>query len=124
MLGLYESLNFADENFAANFHIGLFLRRILSVLFLIITVVLSVLMTMFSKFHFKLLFHNKTTIENLEKKKKPYHSEWDIGSKRNFYQVFGRLCIMWPFPFMLECGRPVGDGIEWERFGDTLLSLN
>ena len=68
---------------------------------------------MFSKFHFKLLFENKTTIENLEKKKKPYHSEWDLGHHKNFYQVFGRNKLLWPFPVMFESGRPDGNGIEW-----------
>ena len=76
--------------------------------------VLSILISNFCKFHFKLMFENKTTIENLEKKKKPYFSEWDLGPTKNFYQIFGRKCFLWPFPVMFQFGRPDGDGIDWE----------
>ena len=69
--------------------VGHLLQCFLAVVIYIITLVLSVLLTMFSKFHFRLLYENKTTIENLEKKKRPYHSEWDLGPQKNFYQVFG-----------------------------------
>lgn len=110
---------FKAYHFSNHFALGQVLLKILSILLLIVTLILSVLITMFSKFHFKLLFENKTTIENLEKKKVPYHSEWDIGARRNFTQVFGRYCLLWPFPMMFECGRPVGDGIEWERNHDS-----
>lgn len=97
---------------------------ILNIILYIAVFVLSFLITCFSKFHFKLLFENKTTIENLEKKKKPYHSEWDLGMKKNFYQVFGRNCLYWPFPVMFEGGRPDGNGIEWEKLGDSFVSTS
>jgi hypothetical protein len=43
------------------------------------------LMTFFLKFHVQLVFSNKTTIENLDKKGKPYKSNYDIGSINNWY---------------------------------------
>ena len=38
---------------------------------------------MFFKFHYRLATTNKTTIENLEAKGKPYRSIYDIGYTRN-----------------------------------------
>jgi palmitoyltransferase ZDHHC2/15/20 len=43
------------------------------------------LMTFFLKFHVQLVFSNKTTIENLDKKGKPYKSNYDIGPVNNWY---------------------------------------
>ena len=42
-----------------------------------------ILITMFLKFHARLALSNKTTIENLEAKGKPYKSIYDIGLSRN-----------------------------------------
>jgi len=42
-------------------------------------------MTFFLKFHVYLVFNNKTTIENLEKKGAKYQSIFDIGGVNNFY---------------------------------------
>jgi hypothetical protein len=39
-----------------------------------------VLITFFFKFHIKLAATNKTTIENLDKKGRPYKSPYDIGA--------------------------------------------
>lgn len=47
----------------------------------------------------------------------PFHSEWDLGNAKNFYQVFGRNFILWPLPVMFQSGRPEGNGIEWEKYG-------
>lgn len=45
--------------------------------------IVLILLTGFIKFHLKLAFQNKTTIENLEEDGKPYKSKWDIGSSGN-----------------------------------------
>lgn len=73
----------------------------------------SVLMTFFLKFHIYLVSTNKTTIENLDKKGKPYKSPYDIGSFHNWFQVFGTNKLLWPFPVFLGSGKPFGDGIYW-----------
>lgn len=44
----------------------------------------GVLMTMFLRLHIRLALSNKTTIENLEMKGRPYTSLYDIGPKRNW----------------------------------------
>ena len=49
----------------------------------------------------------------------PFHSEWDLGNAKNFYQVFGRNSLLWPFPVMFESGKPEGNGIEWDRFSSV-----
>ena len=49
----------------------------------------GVLMTMFLRLHIRLALSNKTTIENLEMKGRPYTSLYDIGPKRNWEQIFG-----------------------------------
>ncbi len=71
------------------------------------------LMTFFLKFHIYLVTTNKTTIENLDKKGKPYKSIYDIGSLNDWYQVFGTNKMLWPFPIFLGSGKPLGDGIYW-----------
>lgn len=74
---------------------------------------ICILMTMFLRFHLKLAFSNKTTIENLEMKNKTYQSLYDIGPRRNWEQVFGINKWLWPFPVFCGSGKPLGDGIYW-----------
>ena len=70
-------------------------------------------MTMFLRLHIRLALSNKTTIENLEMKGKPYQSLYDIGWKRNWEQIFGMNRCLWPFPIFGGSGKPLGDGIYW-----------
>ena len=70
-------------------------------------------MTMFLRLHIRLALSNKTTIENLEMKGRPYTSLYDIGSKRNWEQIFGMNRCLWPFPIFGGSGKPLGDGIYW-----------
>lgn len=70
-------------------------------------------MTFFLKFHLYLILTNKTTIDNLEKREvdlRPY----DRGPANNFRQVFGTNWMMWPFPIMLQAGKPDRDGVNWK----------
>jgi hypothetical protein len=70
-------------------------------------------MTFFLKFHIYLMTTNKTTIENLDKKGRPYTSVYDIGPINNTYQIFGTNKLLWPFPVYCGSGKPLGDGIYW-----------
>jgi hypothetical protein len=70
-------------------------------------------MTFFLKFHIYLGSTNKTTIENLDKKGRPYKSVYDIGSINNIYQILGTNKWLWPFPVFCGSGKPLGDGIYW-----------
>ena len=70
-------------------------------------------MTLFLKFHIYLASTNKTTIENLDKKGRPYTSAYDIGPANNLYQIFGTNKWLWPFPVYCGSGKPLGDGIYW-----------
>jgi len=79
----------------------------------ILTCIISILMTMFLRFHIYLATTNKTTIENLDKKGKPYRSPYDMGEINNFTQIFGVNKWLWPFPVFFSSGKPVGDGIYW-----------
>lgn len=38
---------------------------------------------------------------------------FDMGSGKNWIQVFGRNWLMWPIPTTGKSGKPVGDGIVW-----------
>ena len=51
----------------------------------ILTCIVAVLLTFFLKFHIFLASTNKTTIENLDKKGKPYRSPYDMGTINNIY---------------------------------------
>ena len=74
---------------------------------------ISILMTMFLKFHLNLAMANKTTIENLEHRGKPYKSNYDISAKVNWEQIFGMNRWLWIFPVFCDSGKPIGDGITW-----------
>ena len=50
-----------------------------------INCLIGTLMTFFLKFHIYLVTTNKTTIENLDKKGRPYKSVYDIGSMHDWY---------------------------------------
>lgn len=76
--------------------------------------IVGILMTMFLKFHINLALSNKTTIENLEMKGRPFQSQYDIGAKNNWEQVFGRNRLLWPFPIFADSGKPIGEGIYWK----------
>jgi len=76
---------FKGYHFSDHFEIWQVLSWILCILLFLTIFTLSLIITKFSHFHFRLLFENKTTIENLEKKKMPFHSEWDLGNAKNFY---------------------------------------
>lgn len=45
---------------------------------------IGTLMTFFLKFHIYLVNHNKTTIENLDKKGADYKSLYDVGKEINW----------------------------------------
>lgn len=79
----------------------------------ILTCIIAILMTMFLRFHIYLATTNKTTIENLDKKSKPYRSQYDMGEINNFQQIFGSNKWLWPFPVFFSSGKPIGDGIYW-----------
>ncbi len=82
----------------------------------ILTGIVAVLMTMFLRFHIFLATTNKTTIENLDKKGKPFRSPYDIGETLNLQQIFGTNKWLWPFPVFFSSGKPMGDGIYWPTF--------
>jgi hypothetical protein len=46
---------------------------------------IALLMTFFLKFHIYLASTNRTTIENLDKKGRPYKSMYDVGPMHNWY---------------------------------------
>ena len=73
----------------------------------------AVLMTFFLKFHLRIALENKTTIENLDKKGKPYDSTYDVGKIKNWEQIFGSNRVLWAIPVFCGSGKPLGDGIYW-----------
>ncbi|CAD8201198.1 unnamed protein product [Paramecium octaurelia] len=90
----------------------------------------SCLITMFFKFHLELVLSNRTTIENLEKKRNEEtgqqnddFNQYDLKPYYNWVQVFGMSKLSWFLPIQMEGGRPVGDGILWPKnhHNDSLL---
>lgn len=76
-------------------------------------------MFFFFKFHRKLMKENKTTIENLEHKSKPYLSKYDISSHHNFEQVMGTNKWLWAIPIMPASAKPKGEGIYFDKNCDS-----
>mmetsp|Transcript_27226 Transcript_27226/g.48926 ORF Transcript_27226/g.48926 Transcript_27226/m.48926 type:complete len:359 (-) Transcript_27226:107-1183(-) len=71
----------------------------------------AIIITAFLKFHIRLVRHNLTTIENLDKSEA--RNNYSAGARQNWVQVFGRNPWIWPFPFYGRTGKPVGDGVHW-----------
>lgn len=89
-----------------------------------LSVSLSVVMTMFFRFHLTLLFTNKTTIDTMDKKN--LNAKGDVRPKQfnispsfNFIQVFGRNPWLWWLPVTGTSGKPVGDGVTWRTAVNT-----
>ncbi|CAG9314392.1 DHHC2_1 [Blepharisma stoltei] len=74
---------------------------------------LTMILTMFFKFHLKLVFSNGTTIETMDKNAIGKGASYNKGVKRNFEQVFGRNPWLWLLPITGESGKPIGDGVVW-----------
>ena len=109
----YKALEWGfDSKFIDKNDVKLRRNSFIMIAFMFNTIV-CVLMTAFLKFHVKLALENKTTIENLDKQGQPYVSQYDIGDKENWRQIFGTNPWIWPFPMYLSGGKPVGDGIYW-----------
>ena len=76
--------------------------------------VFSIIITMFLKFHIKLVLTNSTTIESLDTEHKKDNEKFNLGYKQNWEQVFGVEPLLWFFPIPTKRGRPEGDGLTWK----------
>ena len=79
-----------------------------------LTLLLTATITMFFKFHVRLILTNSTTIENMDKK----NNQKDLfnrGVQNNWYQVFGKNKMLWMLPITGISGKPIGDGVIWTQ---------
>lgn len=92
-------------------------------------IVVMAVLGMFYKFHMKLVFENKTTIETIDKKGQEFDSPYDLGYLSNFHQTMGVSKLLWFLPFKELIGAPKGNGIDWTEvyclsyLGRIILSL-
>ena len=89
--------------------------------------VFSIIITMFLKFHIKLVLNNSTTIESLDTEHKKDNEKFDLGYSQNWEQVFGVEPLFWFLPFPTKRGRPEGDGLTWktkEELKDSNIRVN
>jgi len=78
-----------------------------------IIITLTVLISLFFRFHVSLVLQNLTTIESLD----PANVEdnkFRLSKYENWVQVFGENKCLWFFPLLSESGRPIGDGLTWK----------
>lgn len=47
--------------------------------------------------------------------------QYDIGTQKNWEQIFGKNIFLWPFPVFGESGKPVGDGVVFKVKGEESL---
>lgn len=80
---------------------------------------MSVLITMFYRFHQSLVKENKTTIENLEHRNEIYVSRYDMSYEYNYNQVYGTNRFLDWFPIMPSSARPKGDGIYFDKNAES-----
>lgn len=87
-------------------------------------VAMTIILTMFFKFHLKLVLENKTTIETIDKKTTEFDSivfiiylifKYSKGSSENWKQVMGNSKLLWFFPLRIYIGSPCGNGIDWNE---------
>mmetsp|Transcript_31946 Transcript_31946/g.55041 ORF Transcript_31946/g.55041 Transcript_31946/m.55041 type:complete len:317 (+) Transcript_31946:22-972(+) len=71
---------------------------------------LSIVLVRFSRFHLGLVLKNATTIEMLDPRTAGCY---DLGTARNWRQVFGNNPWMWFLPVYGKSGKPAGDGVTW-----------
>ena len=100
------------------FHIGL------AVICYIAVFIFSIIITMFFKFHVKLVLNNSTTIESLDVEHKKDNDKFNIGQRQNFEQVFGSDPLLWFIPIPTKRGRPEGDGLTWKTNENITLDSN
>jgi len=78
-----------------------------------IILTLTVLISLFFRFHVSLVLQNLTTIESLD----PASAEdnkFRLSKYENWVQTFGENKCLWFFPLLSESGRPIGDGLTWK----------
>jgi len=75
---------------------------------------LGIIITFFTRFHFRLVIKNISTLESLEKKTINFESPYSMGSAENLFQVFGRNPSLWALPIYLGSGKPDGNGVSWK----------
>lgn len=80
---------------------------------------LGIMLSLFTKFHFTLVFKNITTLESLEKKGTSFHSPFDTGLRSNWEQVFGPNPKMWFIPLSCFGGKPIGNGVSWPQIDEN-----
>lgn len=85
----------------------------------LLLVLIMITLTKFTHFHVQLVLKNSTTIESLENN---YNPRYSISKYSNIIQVFGKNPILWPFPWYLKSGWPIGDGINWPMTGNVSLN--
>lgn len=81
----------------------------------VLLLMIAFLLTKFIIFHIQIALSNKTTIETLGSQTGPFLSPYDIGFVNNWVQIFGTSMTMWPFPIQYGDGKPLGDGIIWNK---------
>jgi hypothetical protein len=102
-----------------NFHAYKIFLAIATIAIFLFVGLISVLVTLFYKFHRKLVRENKTTIEGLEMKNQPYQSKFDMSEVYNRDQIFGVNRWLDYFPIMPKSAKPFGSGIYFEKNVDT-----
>jgi len=103
-------------------HIKQIIDSFLTIIVFLFVCLICTLMFFFFNFHRRILRENKTTIENLENKGKPYISRYDIEPKHNVEQVMGTKRWLWPFPIMPNTTKPRGEGIYFDKNVDSDVS--
>ena len=114
VLGMALKLFKKQIKYSELFHVGFVIICYLAVF------IFSIIITMFLKFHIKLVLTNSTTIESLDTEHQKDYEKFDIGYLQNWEQVFGSDVLFWFIPFPSKRGRPEGDGLTWK----TRESLN
>lgn len=65
----------------------------------------------FVSYHYALVRENKTTIDEMDKKRGNTPTDYNYGPELNYKFVFGNHKICWPIPYDQGMAAPLGDGV-------------
>ncbi|KAJ1952001.1 palmitoyltransferase for Vac8p [Dipsacomyces acuminosporus] len=99
------------------------------IILIILSGVFALCLLVFTGFHIYLLLSNLTTIESYERNnykiahgRRSAHSKYvnlfNVGTKKNFHQVLGSRCLLWPVPISTTVGDGVRFPINYEGYNE------
>lgn len=106
--GLYPIIYLFRHGFSPK---GRYFSMVISVIGMVFAAFGIYVMWGFVSYHFELAAHNKTTLEEMDRKRGSTPPSYDVGSELNWKFIFGNNKFCWPIPYDKGIAAPLGDGV-------------